>query len=244
MSGESGTPDGVPEDGSVTHAPLPFTGGRVPASPEELDLVARRVALQFLVAPAISFAALLGGFYLGWPRIAALGIVGFGLSGLWIGGLAILEHRLMFIRPGQRFRRERDFVIYEGIAAVPYGLTFVLGGTCLVGAATVFLAGTSLDEMRAHVLARPAFALVPVGAMLVSQGLAFVIGFVDRRGSAARRMFGMLLDAPVRLGGLILIALGALVLWVGLVDWLTPALFHAWFESTTGNPWPFGPPEG
>jgi len=229
----------TPDDRGITDAPLPFTGGRLPASPEELALVARRVALYFAIAPALSFAALLGGFYLGWPRVAAAGVVGFGLTGLWVGGLAILERRMVFIRPGLGFRRDRMYVIYEGFAAVPWGLAYVVGGASLIAAAALFIGGVSLEQMRAHVLARPALALVPVGAAFLSQGLSFFIGFVDRRGSPTRRFFGMLFDAPARLGGLILMAWGAVMLWIGVVDWLAPAVFLQWFESMTGNPWPF-----
>lgn len=233
------TPPG-PADPRVADAPLPFTGGRLPASPEELEFVARRVAMHFLVAPALSFAALLGGFYLGWPRVTALGVIGFGLSALWVGALAVLERRLIFIRPGQRFRRERDFVIYEGIAAVPYGLAYMVVGACLVVAAALFIAGAGLERIRDHVLARPAFGLLPVGGALLFYGVAFFIGFVDRRGSPARRRFAMLLDAPARLGALILVALAVAALSVGMVDWLSPSVFHRWFEAMTGNPWPWG----
>jgi hypothetical protein len=228
-----------PPDRGISDAPLPFTGGRLPASPEELAFVARRVALHYAVAPALSFAALLGGFYLGWPRIAAAGVIGFGLTGLWIGGLAILERRLLFIRPGLGFRRDRMFVIYEGFAAVLWGLAYVLGGATLIVASALFIGGTTIEQMRDHILARPALVLVPAGAALLCQGLAFFIGFVDRRGSPTRRFFGMLLDAPARLAGLIVMAWGGAMLWIGLVDWLAPAVFLRWFESVTGNPWPF-----
>lgn len=229
----------TPDERGITDAPLPFTGGRLPASPEEMALVSRRVAMQLAVAPAISFAALLGGFYLGRPRVAALGVMGLGLTAVWIGGLAVLERRLMSIRPGLGYRRDRMFMIYEGIAAVPWGLAYALGGSTLIAAVVLYLGGTSPEQMRDHVLARPAIGLVPLGAMLLCQGLALLIGFVDRRGTAARRFFGRLFDAPARLGGLILTVWGAALLGVGLVDWLAPTVFLRWFESMTGNPWPF-----
>jgi len=36
-----------------------------------------------------------------------------------------------------------------------------------------------------------------------------------------------------------LVAWAAALLAVGAVEWIEPALFHRWFESIFGNPWPF-----
>ena len=223
----------------IPDPPLPFTGGRIPASEEERAFVERRVIRQFIIAPAVSFAALLTGFNFEWPRITAVGVIGFGLSALWIGYLAISERRMMFIRGGTTTSREYRYFIYEGVASIPYGLAYVVGGGCLITPALLFLNGTSLEQMRDAVLARPSCGLIPVGALLLSHGLGFLIGFVHRSGSRWQRAFGMLLDAPARLGGLILIAWAAAALTVGLVEWLSPALFDQWFESIFGNPWPF-----
>lgn len=195
--------------------------------------------MQFFVAPALSFAALITGFNLAWPRLAAVGVIGLGLSALWIGYLAISERRLMFIRGGTMTRREYRYFIYEGVAAVPYGLAYVVGGACLITPAVLFLNGTSLARMRDVVLARPSLALIPLGALFLSHGLGFLIGFVHRGGSRWQRAFGILLDAPARLGGLILIAWAVAALAIGVVEWFRPALFNEWFQSIFGNPWPF-----
>lgn len=223
----------------IPDPPLPFTGGRIPASEEERRFVERRVLTQFILAPALSFTALLVGFNLAWPRLTAAGVIGFGLTGLWVGGLAAAERRLVFIRGGTMTRREYRYVIYEGVAAVPYGLAYVVAGLCLITLVVLFLGGTSLERMRAVTLARPGFALVPLGALLLCHGLGFLIGFVHRSGSWWQRAFGMLLDAPARLGGVILVAWAVAALTIGLVEWLDPALFNRWFEAIFGNPWPF-----
>lgn len=227
------TASGVPDP------PLPFTGGRIPASDEERTLVERQVLRQFILSPAAAAAAVLVGFNAGWPRVAGLGVLGFGLIALWIGGRAIRERRLVFIRGGAFTLREYRYFIYEGLAAVPYGLAYILGGLSLVALSATFLAGTSVEQMRTVVLARPGAALVPIGATLLCYGLGFVIGFVHREGSRWRRAFAMLIDAPARLGGLILIVWAAAALALGLVEQLSPATFHRWFESVAGNPWPF-----
>jgi len=223
----------------IADPPLPFTGGRIAASPEERKLVERRVMAQFFVAPALSMAALIGGFHLGWPRLAALGVIGLGLGALWIGVVAIRERRMMFLRGGSMTLRAYRYFIYEGRAAVAYGLAWVVGGACLIAPAALHLAGTSLARMREAALARPSLALIPLGALLLALGTGFLIGFVHRSGSLAQRAFAMLSDAPARLGGLILVAWAAALLAIGGVEGLRPELFDQWFESMFGHPWPF-----
>lgn len=226
----------------VADPPLPFTGGRIAASEAERKFVERRVMTQFFVAPALSMAALIAGFNLGHPRLAATGVIGLGLCALWIGTLAIREQRLMFIHGGSMTLRPYRYFIYEGHAAVPYGLAYLVGGACLLVPAMLFLSGASLERMRDDVLARPSLALIPLGALFLCYGMGFLIGFVHRAGSTWQRLFGMLIDAPARLGGLILIAWAAGLLAVGGLEWLRPELFHQWFQSIFGNPWPFTRP--
>lgn len=228
-SGSMGVPD----------APLPFSGGRLPASPEELRFVERRVMAQGLVGPGLSFAALLIGFNAGWPRLTAAGVAGFGLTALLIGWWAARERRLFLMRTATTVRRPCRYVIYEGPAAVPYGMAFIVLGATVVGAVAWFLTGTDLDAIRQAVLARPGRALVPVGASLALYGLGFAIGFGSREGTRARRWFNALLDLPARVAGLMLIGLGAASLAIGLVDAANPVLFDRWFQAVTGNPWPF-----
>jgi len=76
--------------------------------------------------------------------------------------------------------------------------------------------------MRDVVLGRPSLALIPLGILLFCHGMGFLVGFVHRGGSTWPRVFGMLMDAPARLGGLILIAWATGLLVVGGVEWLRP----------------------
>ena len=242
----TGVPDPPSPAGTTTPGiadpPLPFTGGRIAATEEERKFVERRVMTQFFVAPALSMAASLAGFNLGRPRLAAIGVIGLGLCALWIGALAIGERRLFFIRGGSMTRRQYRYFIYEGFAAVPYGLAYLVGGACLIAPALLFLNGASLERMRDVVLGRPSLALIPLGILLFCHGMGFLVGFVHRGGSTWPRVFGMLMDAPARLGGLILIAWATGLLVVGGVEWLRPELFDQWLRSIFGNPWPFTRP--
>lgn len=239
MSGPAGSPPPGTTTPGIPDPPLPFTGGRVPATEAERRLVERRVMAQFLVAPALSFAALGGGFNLGWPRLAAGGVVGLGLSALATGMLAVGERRLLFIRGGSLTPRAYRYFIYEGSAAVPYGLAFAVAGLTLGACGLLYLAGTGPGAMRDAVLARPHLALVPVGGALLLYGLGFAIGFRRAARSAGDRVAIALAHLPAQLGGLILMALGAAAFALGLLEWLEPQVFRAEFREFFGNPWPF-----
>lgn len=220
-------------------APLPFSGGRLPATPDELRFVERRVMVQALIGPGLSFAALLAGFNAGWHRLMAAGVAGFGLTALLFGWWAVTERRLFLMRTAMTVRRPYRYVIYEGPAAIAYGMAFIALGVAVVAVAGGFLAGMELGAIKRAVLARPGLALVPIGACLALYGLGFAIGFGSREGARAHRWFNTLLDLPARFAGLMLIALGAASLAIGLVDAADPAMFEQWFRSVTGNPWPF-----
>ncbi len=190
--------------------------------------------------PALSFAVLAAGLSLGRPLLAAAGLLGLGLSILANGLLAVRERRLMFIRGGTLTRREYRYFIYEGLAAVPYGLALAIAGTLLATPAVLFLAGVEPNAVRSAVLAGPHLLLLPGGAGLLLHGLGFCIGFGREAQSPRDRIAIALLHLPALLGGLILVALGTTLLAIGLTEWLAPAVFRARFESFFGNPWPFG----
>jgi hypothetical protein len=223
----------------VPDPPLPFTGGRIPASEEERRHVEGRVLRQIILAPVASLSLLLGGFALGWPRVAALGLVAFGLTAVWIGMLAVRERRLMFIRGGITVLREYRYFIYEGAAAVFYGAAYMVGGAYVVALTLGFLAGASLEGIRGRLLARPSLLLVPVGTALLCYASGFLIGFTHREGSRWSRAFGVLIDAPARLGGLALLAWALAMLAIGFLDLVSPASFRHGFGSIAGNPWPW-----
>lgn len=240
-SGENGpgadrTPASTP---GVPDPPLPFSGGRIPVDEAEWRFVERRVMLQFFVAPALSLAAMGGGFNLGWPRLAAAGVVGLGLSGLLVAWFAVRERRLMFIRGGSMTRRAYRYFIYEGGAAVPFGLVFAIGGLAALVAGLLFFAGVGPDSQRDAVLARPYRALLPVGAALACQGAGMLIGFRREARTWRDRLGVAFLHLPAQLGGVILLVLGGGALWLGGLEWLQPDRFRSGFQAVSGNPWPF-----
>lgn len=207
----------------IPDPPLPFTGGRIPATDDEYARVERRVMAQCFVAPALSIAALTGGFALGLSRLAATGVAGLGLNAIAIGAFALRERRLLFIRGGTMTPRTHRYFIYEGLAAVPYGLAWAILGASVLVVALAYLAGMSTDALRDALLARPHRALLPLGAGLICYGLGFAIGFRRATRSWRDRLAVGLLHAPALLGGLLLVLFGAAAFGLGLLEWLDPA---------------------
>lgn len=224
----------------VADPPLPFEGGRQAVSDEEIARIRRRALVLYIAAPAVSAAALLAGFAQRRPAVAAAGAIGLGATAIVAGLLAMAERRLLFLARGLAMSRTRH-VVYEGLAAVPFGLSWVVAGATVVAAAVATLAGTGPFALRARIAERPALALVPAGAYLLATGLGLVIGFSRRTGTPGQRVAGWLVELPTRLGGALLAVLGALALAAGVVEWLRPAVFDAWLAEVAAGRLPFGP---
>lgn len=234
-----GTPPPATDPSAVPGVPLPFEGGRIPATPEELRSAERRVLVQFLLVPGLAFAALVAGFFLELRLLAGGGVAGLGLAALLVGALAVRERRLTYMRGGTMTLRTHRYYIYEGLAAVPFGLAYVVAGISLVAAGAVFMAGAGVHAIRDALLARPGLALTPLGLGFAFHGTGFVIGFGRRAKSVGDRVWIEFLHFPARLGGLILVAWGAGLLVLGLADLVAPAVFDGWVRGVFGNPWPF-----
>lgn len=175
----------------------------------------RRFLLLDVLLPGLALAGIVSGFHLGWPGLMATGVLTFGLRFLVAGSLALRDRRIPVWNPN--YRRFGDAIReYRGAAAVPMGLAGLLGGGMLAALALAHLAGVSPETMRRAVLAQPALALVPGGGVLLLYGLGFLMGFRDDgdtlTGSAA---WTALLILPGRLGGFILLVLGASLMGIG-----------------------------
>lgn len=228
-----------PLDG-VADPPLPFDGGRFARDDGELALVRRRVLVFYILAPAVFTAAVLAGFSFGLSAVMAAGAVGLGATAVAVGGLAVLERRLFHIVRSLRGDRRR-FVVYEGLAAIPMGLAWIVAGATLAAGAVAYLFAGGAHELRAALLERPGFALLPAGAFLLAQGLGFVVGFPRRSATAGQRVADWLMALPARLGGLLLVVLGALLLAAGFYERLLPAAFGTAMREIASGRLPFAP---
>lgn len=225
-------------DAGPVDPPLPFSGGRYPVSAAEAARVERRIVALYLVAPLAATAVALTGFHLARPAWLALGMAGFAAIAVAVGVLAVAERRLMFFARSF-MRREARFVIYEGAAAVPFGVALAWLGLCAFALVLAWVFGVTPAQLHDALLARPAFALIPLGLWFVLNALGLLIGFADRRGDLARRAMHAVQDLTTRLAGAVLGLIGAALLAAGVADAAAPALFDAACRSVFGQPWPW-----
>lgn len=223
----------------VADPPLPFEAGRFADPGAELASVRRLVLVFYLLAPVACAAAILAGFAVGRPAVIAAGAAGLGVLAVVVGVLAVVKRRLFFVVRSLRLDRTR-YVLYEGLAAVPFGLAWIVAGLTLAAGAAGFLVAGGALALRASLLERPGLALVPAGAFLLTQGLGFTIGFARRGGSRGERIGRWLLELPARLGGLVLVLLGTALLAAGLHEWAMPAAFDAAIAELARGRLPFG----
>ena len=221
--------------------PLPFSGGRFPASAAEAAQIERRLVALYLVAPLVACGIALAGFHFGRPAWLAIGLAALGAVAVAVGLLAAVERRLLFFARSF-MRRDARFVIYEGAAAVPFGAALAWVGLCVLALVLASTLGLTPGHLREAMLARPSLALLPLGVWFTLTGLGLLIGFADRRGPPARRMLNVLNDLTTRLAGVLLGAIGLALLAAGMADAVSPVAFDAAFRSLTGNPWPWRTP--
>lgn len=168
-----------------------------------------RFWLLHVALPAIAVTGVLGGFHLGLPALIAAGVGVLGARFMLAGWLALRKRQIIVWNPN--YRRFADAVReYHGPAAVPMGLAGMLLGAMLAVLAVTSFAGVSVDTLRATIMRQPALALVSAGLALCLYGLGFLLGFQghgERLDGSSAELF--LLGLPERLGGVILMLLGA-----------------------------------
>lgn len=218
--------------------PLPFNGGRFAASATEAARIERRIVALHLAAPLGATVIALAGFHFGRPAWLMLGLAGLGAMALAVGLLAARERRLLFFARSF-MRRDARFVVYEGAAAVPFGLALAWVGLCVLALVIASAAGVAPTRLREALLARPSLALVPLGLWFALTGLGLVIGFAGRHAAPARGALHALNDLTTRLAGAMVATIGLALLAAGVVDAVSPSSFDAAFRSLAGNPWPW-----
>lgn len=173
-----------------------------------------RFGLLDIILPGVALAGVLAGFHLRQPPLLSLGVLVLGGRFVLAGWLALRERQIIVWNPN--YRRFTDAVrVYHGPAAAPMGLAGMLLGAVLAVLAVTSLAGVSVDALRAALVRRPALMLVPTGLIVCLYGLGFLLGFQDHGEDIKTSRTGLfLLHLPERLGGAILVLLGAGLLLV------------------------------
>jgi hypothetical protein len=171
--------------------------------------------------PAAGLIALLAGVGQELPLLADAGLIFLGAAGIAAGGVTATLRRVVVAWPAPRL----VIRTFTGPGAAFSGSAVVILGLAAVLAGLAHLVGTSPAAMKALVVSRPGVALAPAGAALLSNGLAFLIGFPEGRDPNLGPTWNALLSIPARLGGLILLLLGGAALALGAWELLAPEAF-------------------
>ena len=118
--------------------------------------------------------------------------------------------------------QEGNKIVYSGTAAAAWGLCLALFGVGLVTVGVAKLLGAG-DAGLAFLRARPGIAILWLGLLLLATGRGMMGAW--RRGSGAMPPWYTLL--PGRIGGSLVVALGALACLVGVFEIVLPAAFDA-----------------
>ncbi|MHB8764937.1 MAG: hypothetical protein ACYDA8_11470 [Deferrisomatales bacterium] len=184
--------------------------------------------------PGLGLALLVGGVEWEATLPAALGVL-LMAAGAVASGLACAAYRrVVFLWPGRRYR----LVAWHGNAALGFAGALLTLGAAAGAAGLAHLSGCSPAAIREAVLARPSLGLVPAGAGLLCLGLGIAAGFPEGRDPANGRAWNLLLSVPNRLGGAILLMIGAGLLGVGGYELASPEGFDAAVAALSrGWPW-------
>lgn len=123
---------------------------------------------------------------------------------------------------------QRKLVVRSGLAAIPFGCMLIIIGLMLFSVASVHMKGMSMLAIRGAVLARPGMLLLPLGLAVFLYGLGFAIGFPQRNTAQLGTVWNILMSIPDRIGALILLVIGSVMLASGSWELAFPVEFDLW----------------
>jgi len=191
-------------------------------------MTAKQQFLLLGVLPAGSGLLLMvAGFNFRMPVLYTLGLLALSFAALATGIASCLYRRIVFINPN---RRRFDLIVWQGVAAIPFGGTYIVGGFLLLAVAIAHLTGMSADAMRDAIIARPGLLLALLGVATLSYSIGFAIGFPAGEDAKRGATWNALMSIPARLGALILFVIGGTLLGIGGWELLHTAEFDRWIK--------------
>jgi hypothetical protein len=152
--------------------------------------------------------------------MTTLGITSIGLGLLLSGFTTMATGELTMWRGRYGVTRDR------GLSARLFGLVLGLIGGALLAVAAARVIGLD-DRLVAFLGDRPGFAMVPVGILSLALGAANLVGAWNRRGSLS----GVFVSLKNWLGGLLFVAIGLILVGVGLYEVAAPQAFDDLLNS-------------
>jgi hypothetical protein len=157
-----------------------------------------------------------------WLTMDILTFAGFGLMGvvaIVIGLQAMVTRRLVQI---SRYSRHADET-YVGVAAIAQGVIFIMMGFLFIGVALVaYLSGGR--ELFLHFVRHPGLMLLIIGLFLLMTAISALVGTVEEK-QGGRFEVALNLLVSRLLPGLVLIALAAGAIGLGLLEIASPGTF-------------------
>lgn len=157
-----------------------------------------------------------------WLTMDILTYAGFGLMGvvaIVIGLQAMVTRRLVQI---SRYSRHADET-YVGVAAIAQGVIFIMMGFLFIGVALVaYLSGGR--ELFLHFVRHPGLMLLIIGLFLLMTAISALVGTVEEK-QGGRFEVALNLLVSRLLPGLVLIALAAGAIGLGLLEIASPGTF-------------------
>lgn len=171
-------------------------------------------ALQ-IVFLALGLLLVFGSNQLGRPILMQAGIAFLGLAMIVMGSEAVITRRLILRRRGG-YR-----VGYTGVPAMFQGIQYIFIGLFLIGIAFIMYFNNG-RELFLQVVQRPGLFLVLLGGLALLQAMIMFWGTWQTRENSPGRL-GLLVVNLVP--GLIWLALGLGLMFLGLFESLAPARF-------------------
>jgi hypothetical protein len=157
-----------------------------------------------------------------WLAMDILTYAGFGLMGvvaIAIGLQAVVTRRLVQV---SRYSRHADET-YVGVAAIAQGVIFILMGLLFIGLALIAYRNSG-REIFLHFVRHPGLILLIIGLFLLMTAISAIVGTVEER-QGGRFEVALNLLVSRLLPGVILIALAAGAIGLGLLEIAAPATF-------------------
>jgi uncharacterized membrane protein len=175
-----------------------------------------------IVAVVIFLAGALLLFLGQWLSKEVFTYAGFGLMGvvaILFGLQAIITRQMLQV---SRYSR-RATETYVGIAAIAQGIILTMVGFLFIGVALVAYLNRG-RELFLHFVRHPGLILLIIGLLLLMMAISAIVGTVEEK-EGSRFEVALNLLASRLLPGVILIALAAGAIGLGLLEIASPATF-------------------
>jgi hypothetical protein len=177
---------------------------------------------RVLVLAAVGLVSAILGEKLDISLLTTAGLCCLGSASVWIGIDVMITRRIVL--PSRYYRRANETFI--GVAAIAQGIQLVLIGVFLAGASVLAQLDLGAPFFRL-LIRRPGALLLAFGVFALTAAVIASVGYVEQK-DTTRFVYILDLLASRLLPGVILFAIGAAAIGLGLLEMFAPDLVDAW----------------